>query len=176
MFLGDDTLMAVKNSKNLRPNVCMLVCNDEGKLFLGERYGKPGHWQFPQGGVEPRQSLRTTVVRELREEIGVERKHIRSITKLKARHSYRWKNPPAYAKGKWIGQSQTFWLIHFKGKNSDINLAASDDQEFQDWCWCSASTVRKKAAPERVKGYEEALREFAELRRTKSRKTKTKSK
>jgi putative (di)nucleoside polyphosphate hydrolase len=143
----------------------MLVVNSSGKLFLGERLGKPGHWQFPQGGVEPGESLRKNVLRELREEIGIRRKHIASIKKLAAKNWYLWKKVPAYAKGRWIGQTQTFWLIEFVGSDQDIDLQGSAEPEFKRWRWCSLSQVRKLAARERIKGYEAALSEVAVLRR-----------
>jgi putative (di)nucleoside polyphosphate hydrolase len=143
----------------------MLIYNRKGQLFLGERYGKAGHWQFPQGGVEARESLRTNVLRELKEEIGISRKQIGVVTKLKARHRYLWKKIPAYARGRWIGQAQTFWLVEFIGEDVDIDLEATDDREFQDWKWCSVTTVRKVAARERIAGYEQALKEFLEFRK-----------
>ena len=148
----------------LRPNVCMLVYNQKRQLFMGERHGKPNHWQFPQGGVEQGASLRQTVVRELKEELGIPRRAIGVITRLQATHEYIWKKVPAYAKGKWDGQSQTFWLVEFIGGDDDICLDASDDPEFDSWQWCSVATVRRIAARERRAGYEGALQEFVALR------------
>ena len=159
-------MSAAKQSSKLsklRPNVCMLVYNSKGQLFLGERLGKPGHWQFPQGGVEPKDSLKANVLRELNEEIGITKKHIGSLRKLRARHSYLWKKVPAYAKGTWLGQRQTFWLVEFIGKNSDIKLDAGEEPEFSQWRWCSARTVRRLAASERLEGYEKAISEFLEF-------------
>jgi putative (di)nucleoside polyphosphate hydrolase len=138
----------------------MLVYNRKGQLFLGERLGKPGHWQFPQGGVEPGETLKANVLRELREEIGITEEHIGAITKLRARHSYLWSRVPAYAKGRWAGQQQTFWLVEFIGRNRDINLASAEEPEFSRWRWCAVRTVRRLAAPERLPGYEKALGEF----------------
>jgi putative (di)nucleoside polyphosphate hydrolase len=155
--------MPTKSPKKLRRNVCMLVANAQGKLFLGERLGRPGHWQFPQGGVEPGASLENNVLRELKEELGLRKKNIRSVTKLKARHWYLWKRIPTYAKGKWIGQSQTFWVVRFVGSNEDINVESAEDPEFRRWRWCSVSQVRKLAAKERLGGYEAALEEFVAL-------------
>lgn len=157
-----ETRLPVDRSK-LRPNVCMLVYNRRGQLFLGERLGKPGHWQFPQGGVEPRESLKENVLRELHEELGITREHVGILTKLRARHSYVWKKVPAYARGAWIGQRQTFWLVEFIGKNRDINLDAGDEPEFSQWRWCSVRGVRALAASERLEGYEKALKEFQQF-------------
>lgn len=144
----------------LRPNVCMLVYNAKGQLFLGERKSTEGHWQFPQGGAEPEYSLRENVKRELREELGLEQATIGKLLKLRSTHEYEWRKPPSYAKGRWRGQAQTFWLVEFVGKNSDISLNAHDEPEFSSWRWCAPRTVRTLAAPHRLAGYEGALREF----------------
>jgi len=151
----------------LRPNVCMLVYNNKGKLFLGERFGEPGHWQFPQGGAESRYTLRQNVVRELREELGLKKVSIGKLTKLTSTHEYEWRTPPKYAHNKWRGQKQTFWLVEFVGKDSDIDLTTHKDQEFASWRWCSVAEVKRRAAPFRRAGYVAPLREFLEFKRTK---------
>jgi putative (di)nucleoside polyphosphate hydrolase len=149
----------------LRPNVCMLVYNSNGRLFLGERYGESGHWQFPQGGAESRYSLRENVIRELREELGLKKRHIGKITKLTSTHEYEWRTPPRYAHKKWRGQRQTFWLVEFVGADSDIDLTTHKEQEFGAWEWCSATEVKRRAPSFRRAGYLGPLREFLEFKR-----------
>jgi putative (di)nucleoside polyphosphate hydrolase len=144
----------------LRPNVCMLVFNRVGDLFLGERLSEKEHWQFPQGGVEPGATLEHNVYRELREEIGILPSHIGTLTQLNATYEYEWHNPPAYSIGVWRGQAQTFWLVEFLGQDSDIRLDADDEQEFGQWCWCPPSLVKERAHPRRAKAYDEPLAEF----------------
>jgi putative (di)nucleoside polyphosphate hydrolase len=141
----------------------MLVYREDGKLLLGERINRKKHWQFPQGGVEKRYSLRENVVRELKEELGISRDRLGKITKLSARHSYEWDKPPGYAKGRWRGQAQTFWLVEFCGKDADINLSAYHEPEFKSFRWCSVTMVKRIAARERLSGYLEPLREFADF-------------
>lgn len=148
----------------LRPNVCMLVYNKKGKFFLGERAGKErGRWQFPQGGVESTLTLRQNVYKELSEELGLSKESIGRVRKLKAKHSYDWDKVPAYARGKWRGQAQTFWLVEFIGKDKDINLEADLEQELQSWKWCSAKQVLKLAEAKRIPGYIEPLKEAETL-------------
>ena len=52
-----------------------IVCNDEGAVFLQQRTEDnphyPGYWEFPGGKVEDGESPAETVVRELREEMGI---------------------------------------------------------------------------------------------------------
>ena len=44
----------------------------EGRVLLGERRRPPGKWEFPGGKVEPGESAPECLVRELREELGIE--------------------------------------------------------------------------------------------------------
>ena len=52
------------------------VLNPRGEVLLLRRSpndpARPGEWDFPGGGVEPHESLRQTVLRETREEAGLE--------------------------------------------------------------------------------------------------------
>jgi putative (di)nucleoside polyphosphate hydrolase len=141
----------------------MLVYRADGKLLLGQRINRVKHWQFPQGGVEKRYSLRENVIRELKEELGIPRSKLGKIKKLSATHSYDWKKPPEYAKGRWRGQTQTFWLVEFRGADSDIDLSAYHEPEFKSFRWCSVATVKRLAAKERIAGYLAPLSEAAQV-------------
>ena len=143
----------------LRPNVCMVVLNQDGLIFLAERKGETGKWQFPQGGVEPGLTLEENVVKELTEELGAKAELFRIVRKLEATNDYEFLRPPDYAKGRWGGQSQTFWLVEFLGTDADIDLNAHNP-EFMAFQWCSSEEVLKKAEPVRLAGYNKALSEI----------------
>ncbi len=145
----------------LRPNVCMLVMNRRQKLFLGERFGEPGVWQFPQGGVESDATLEENVLRELEEELGVDRRNLRIIKKLNSTHTYFFKKPRLYGEVEFSGQAQTFWLVEFSGKDSDIDLGRHE-KEMEKFRWCTPDEVRTFAEPKRLAGYVEPLAEFEE--------------
>ncbi len=147
------------NKLPLRPNVCMIVLNQDGLIFLAEREGEAGKWQFPQGGVEPGLTLEENVLKELTEELGAPKANFRIIRKLETTNDYEFLRPPDYAKGLWGGQSQTFWLVEFTGTDSDIDLNAHVP-EFMAFQWCSPEEVLKKAETVRVAGYNKALAEI----------------
>lgn len=142
-----------------RPNVCMLVYNQSRRLFLGERNGKPGVWQFPQGGAEEGLSPEENVLRELEEELGAAAPLFKIRTQLKSRHEYEFEVVPEYARGKWRGQSQTFWLVEFLGTDLDIVLDRNEP-EFMGWRWCTIEEVKALAEPKRVAGYLNPLKEL----------------
>lgn len=143
----------------LRPNVCMLIFNHEHRLFLGERFGCPGVWQLPQGGVEPDLSEEENVRKEVHEELGLPHESFQLVQRLAATHEYEFDVVPRYAEGRWRGQRQNFWLVRFLGDDRDIVLDRYTP-EFSAWCWCTPDEVRSRAEPKRRAGYEAPLREF----------------
>jgi len=137
----------------------MLVFNRNGQLLLGERNNEAGSWQFPQGGVEDSESLEENVIREVNEELGISKKVLGRLIKLKATHEYDFAKIPDYAKGRWRGQSQTFWLVEFLGVDSDINVA-TEHPEFINWRWCDPNEISRVADDRRRPGYEKPVSEF----------------
>jgi len=146
----------------LRQNVCMLVYNSQYRLFLGERHGETGLWQLPQGGVEEEESLEENVLRELEEELGAEREKFQIVRQLESKHEYDWDKAPDYAKDKWRGQSQTFWVVKFRGLDSDINLE-TEHPEFSSFMWATTEEIVQTAESKRVAGYKRPLAEFENL-------------
>ena len=142
----------------------MLVRNKAGKLFLGERAGESGVWQFPQGGVEENQTAEESVLRELNEELGIKPHLLKIVMKFNSIHEYDFKKPKSYSGVKWRGQSQTFWLVDFLGEDKDINLDFHE-KEFESFKWCTPDEIVKFAEPKRVRGYMGPLEEFRVLSR-----------
>ena len=142
-----------------RPNVCMLVFNSRGELFLGQRDGEPETWQFPQGGVDAGQSLEENVLRELQEELGAAKECFAIVAQLKATHTYDFGTPRAYGAEVFRGQAQTFWLVRFVADDTAIQIA-TPEREFMGWGWYTPAAVRLKAEPRRLSGYLGPLAEF----------------
>lgn len=142
----------MNNTLPYRKNVCLLIMNCEQKLFLGERAGSPGIWQLPQGGVSDHGTEAQAALEEAVEELGADRESFTIIKKLMATHRYDFREPPAYAVGKWRGQEQSFWLLSFNGSDNAIDLGKYQ-QEFSSYCWCSVSEVRLRAEALRLPGY-----------------------
>ncbi len=115
-----------------RSNVAAILENLRGEIFVGERYEVPGSWQFPQGGVDSGEKLRAALRRELKEEIGVKRKHVEI---LEFRDGYRYKFPKGKVKwGKFRGQKQRYYRCLFTGSDKHINIQ-TEHPEFMAWKW-----------------------------------------
>ena len=61
-----------------RPNVGIILCNGKNEVFWGKRI-REHSWQFPQGGIKYGESPEQAMFRELEEETGLLREHVKII-------------------------------------------------------------------------------------------------
>lgn len=67
----------------VRAGAAAVIQNDEGKLLLVRRGVFPkGIWVFPGGGIEYGESAEQTVIREIKEEVGLDIKPVKLIKVL----------------------------------------------------------------------------------------------
>lgn len=154
-----------------RPNVGIVICNQKGQLFWARRINNDG-WQFPQGGVSRNESLTDAMYRELQEETGLERQHVRIIT-----HTEKWLKydlPKKFLRNQrrkthgigrkrvcFKGQKQVWFLLELTGEESVVNLTAGlEVPEFDRWRWVDASHAIDNIVDFKRSVYEKALSEF----------------
>ncbi len=141
-----------------RPNVAAILVQKDSRILICERSGKKGAWQFPQGGVDKNETPKQTLFREVREEVGVKKKHL-SI--LKKKSGYRYRFPDEKLKwGKFHGQKQVYYLCLFHGSDSDIDLGKKG-AEFQNFRWIFPDQFDLRWLPAfKRKVYRKVLRDF----------------
>ena len=127
-----------------RPNVAAILQREDGAIFVAERIGIKGAWQFPQGGVDSGEDAETALYRELEEEIGVRREHIAILSR---RDGYRY----AFTKGRlkygiYGGQEQSYFLCRYTGTDADFNLDATE-REFARWKWIAPQDFKADWVP-----------------------------
>jgi len=121
-----------------RPNVAALMLNADGNLLICERATIPGAWQFPQGGVDPGETMIEALHREVREEIGLAPKH---YVVERRRDGYRYLYPED-ARIKKIrrhgshGQEQTYFLCRLHPAAPEVNVNQKP-REFRAYRWIS---------------------------------------
>ena len=122
-----------------RPNVGIVVCNDEDQVLWGRRINGRDSWQFPQGGMNRDESPEVAMYRELKEEVGLCPESVDLLGRTQGWLHYRL--PKRFIRKTedpvCIGQKQIWFLLRLTGAESDINLAAHDDPEFDHWKWVS---------------------------------------
>ena len=125
----------------LRIGVGIAVLNSQNKVFVGKRKDNPlDKWQMPQGGVEGNEPLLEAMKREL-----VEETSIKSIEILKEfNQGLEYDLPEDLIgkiwKGKYRGQKQKWFIVRFKGAESEINIKTSYP-EFIEWKWININLL-----------------------------------
>jgi len=66
------------HGKEYRPTVVGIVRDEDGRILLVQSRFNPDEWMFVQGGIEERESPLVALSRELREEVGIGPRRIRS--------------------------------------------------------------------------------------------------
>ena len=132
----------------LRPNVAAMILDTGNRVLLCERSDEPGHWQFPQGGWDVKETAEEAVLREAREELGSDRFNV--LARIPGSYPYRWVMP----RDGFVGQEQTYFILKFLGSDGDLRL---DPREFRAHRWVERSEVASVAAPIRREVYAKVL-------------------
>ena len=148
------------NNLPLRIGVGAIVLNDKNKIFVGKRKDNPvDKWQMPQGGVNKNEDFLTAMKRELEEETS-----IKSIEILKEIDNFFVYELPKELlgiiwKGRFRGQKQKWFIVRFKGKESEINLKTKYP-EFIEWKWIEMSDLTEVIVDFKKNVYEKLLIEL----------------
>jgi putative (di)nucleoside polyphosphate hydrolase len=149
----------------LRPNVGIVLFAPTGQVWLGRRAKTPPplNWQFPQGGIDAGEGDFDAAVRELREETGV-----RSVRLLgRTRDWLGYEFPPEHQGSKigkgWRGQKQIWFAFGFEGDESEIDLDAHGESEFDAWRWADLDAALGEVVEFKRDVYRQVIDAFAPL-------------
>ncbi len=122
--------------EGFRPNVGIVLLNHRNEVFWGKRL-RTHSWQFPQGGIKYGETPEQAMYRELHEEVGLFPDHVRIIART--RDWLRYEVPDRFirreSRGHYRGQKQIWFLLQLTGRDSDMNLRATNHPEFDAWRW-----------------------------------------
>jgi putative (di)nucleoside polyphosphate hydrolase len=145
-----------------RPNVGVVLFHKDGRVWLGRRANtpEPHNWQFPQGGVDPGEDLYDAARRELAEETGVTSTTLLGRTDGWIVYDF----PPEHTGTKraqgWKGQRQVWFALRFDGEESEVDLAAHGQPEFDDWRWGYLAEAADLVVPFKRHAYDTVARAF----------------
>jgi putative (di)nucleoside polyphosphate hydrolase len=152
------------DSKGYRPNVGIILCNDEGRVFWAKRKGV-NSWQFPQGGIDCNEDPETAMYRELWEETGLEAKHVEVLGRT--RYWLRYKLPERYIRRNssplCIGQKQIWFILRLVTSETNVRFDCGDKPEFDGWRWVEYWHPLTDVVHFKRKVYQKAMAELGSI-------------
>jgi putative (di)nucleoside polyphosphate hydrolase len=150
------------NTLPYRPCVGVMLINESGQIFVGERIDTLGAWQMPQGGIDKGEDARDAALRELWEETGVNPEHVTVLAETTNWLTY---DLPDHLlgkvwKGKYRGQKQLWFLLRFNSTDDKISIA-SEHPEFARWKWSNPTDLVNEIVPFKKDIYDSVVAEFA---------------
>lgn len=135
-----------------RQGVIGYIQNKEGKFFLAKRHPKVldyyfmhmDHWQPPQGGIDQGETPEQAIIREVREETGME---VEIICAGASTARYDWSVEFMRKKGRgyhFRGQNKRVFLLRYNGDGGDIRL---DNTELDEYRWLDLADLKKMLHP-----------------------------
>ncbi len=149
------------DADGFRPNVGIILVNQEGRLLWTRRIGGQDAWQFPQGGIDSSEAPETALYRELMEEVGLDRAHVKMLGVTRGWLRYRLpKKLVRQREPQCIGQKQKWFLLEMLSDDSAIDLNCSRKPEFDTWDWVSYWYPLSRVVPFKREVYRKALKEL----------------
>ncbi len=125
------------DSDGYRPNVGIILANPAGQVLWARRIGQDA-WQFPQGGINQKETPEQALYRELYEEIGLTKD---SVEIIKCTQGWlRYKLPRRLLKqggSGFVGQKQKWFLLKMLDVDDAVQFHQSKTPEFDLWRWVS---------------------------------------
>lgn len=157
-------MTGIIDEHGFRLNVGIVLLGPQGRVFWGRRIGNQDAWQFPQGGMMPGETPEQTLYRELHEEVGLREQDVEILAATRGWLNYRL--PRRFMRKRQagqpsvIGQRQKWFLLRLVSDEQAIDLAATQEPEFEDWRWVSYWYPVRKVVHFKRGVYVRALREF----------------
>ena len=147
----------------LRTGVGIVVLNSQDKVFVGKRKDNPfDKWQMPQGGVDYNEPLLRAMKRELFEETSI--KNIEVLKEFDQWLEYELPEDLVGKiwKGRFRGQKQKWFVVKFKGDDSEININTKN-AEFIEWKWIDINLLPDLIVLFKKNVYEKVLIELRKI-------------
>ncbi|MCX7120644.1 MAG: RNA pyrophosphohydrolase [Gammaproteobacteria bacterium] len=153
------------DKEGFRANVGIIVANREGKLLWARRCNSQSAWQFPQGGINDDETPVDAMYRELKEELGLNRDHVKLLAE--SRGWLRYRLPQRFQRNdrninvqRCIGQKQKWFLLALISDDSAVKLDDCPHPEFDLWKWVDYWFPLKQVIFFKRYVYRQALEEF----------------
>jgi putative (di)nucleoside polyphosphate hydrolase len=149
----------IVGQQNFRLNVGIMIVNREQKILAGDAFHYPGEWMMPQGGIDPAESARQAMQRELNEETGIQMHQVRLIREHDEWLQYLFRKPQYKDDIFYIGQRQKWFLLEYNGPLPDAQKV--HEQEFIRFDWVDAKWLVEQIPPFKKEVYRSIVTAFS---------------
>jgi len=148
-----------------RPCVGIMLFNAAGDVFVGNRVDTgDDSWQMPQGGIDRGESARDAALRELKEEVGIDKVQILAKTSRWLDYDLPEDLSRRIWKGRYRGQTQRWFAMRFLGSDAEIALD-NHHRESTAYQWVPIDWLVDLIIPFKRLVYQQVVEEFRELAR-----------
>lgn len=150
------------DSDGFRPNVGIILANPQGEVLWARRIGQDA-WQFPQGGINDRESPEEALFRELGEEVGLSINDVKIIACTRGWLRYRLPRRMVrqHSQPVCVGQKQKWFLLEMLCPDERVCMDRTSSPEFDGWQWVSYWYPLGQVVSFKRDVYRKALRELA---------------
>lgn len=148
------------DADGFRANVGIILANPKGQVLWARRVGQES-WQFPQGGIDRRETPLDAMYRELYEEVGLQSHHVSVLAVTQNWLRYRLPYQLVRAgQPVCVGQKQKWFLLDLDDNNTDHIRFDVGIPEFDLWQWVSYWYPVRHVVPFKRVVYQRALFEL----------------
>ncbi len=152
------------DEQGFRANVGIILTDGQGQVLIAGRRGRGG-WQFPQGGVQPEESIEAAMFRELHEEVGLLPNDVKLVGVTGDWLRYRL--PDRYIRREHtplcIGQKQRWFLLQLVCDLARVRFDCTAEPEFDRCRWVDYWRPVKEVVYFKRPVYVRALQELGPL-------------
>ncbi len=151
------------DAANYRLSAGIMLFNEFGKIWVGQRINAIGAWQMPQGGIEEGESPEAAALRELHEETGTDKAELLAESEGWLVYDLPESLAAMAWEGRYRGQVQKWFACRFSGEDRDIDTLGVENPEFAEWQWVDIDEVPRLIVDFKRAVYEAVTAEFCHL-------------
>jgi len=120
--------MIERKDMNIRKSVGAFIQTNEGNFIIVKNVGHgEDFWDVMKGGVEEGENLEQALIREVKEELGID---VSDIVELNQEFTFEMPEP-TFRKTGFTHQNVKLFSVRFKGDVNDITIDKSELSEFR---------------------------------------------
>jgi putative (di)nucleoside polyphosphate hydrolase len=153
-----NTQLNLINNPDYRPNVGIMLVDNNRRVLAGEAFNYRGEWMMPQGGMDEGETTLQAMQRELFEETSILPEQARVVKEHDKWLSYRFREPLKKEGVLYIGQRQKWFLLEYNGPLPDASK--TQDREFTQFDWVTPKWLIDNTTTFKAEVYKNIFAEF----------------